>query len=149
MLANKHVMLAMVVAPVLAIIAWFGVDALLGPRPEVALAGKSYPLLAKSNCRYASGACTLENEDFSLEVRFADNAFVLSSPHKLQGAWFAVGDPDVVPNSMTLMQDGESAFQQWRINTLAPQPVERIYVVVKYNDITFFGDAATTFAYPE
>lgn len=139
----------MVIAPVLAIIAWFSVDALVGPSPEAALAGKSYPLLAKSNCRYASGVCTLENQDFSLEVRFADNAFVLTTPHKLQGAWFAVGDPDVVPNSMTLVQTGDAEFQQWRINTLAPQPVERIYLVAKYNDVTFFGDAATTFAYPE
>ena len=67
-LASLAIVIALLVAPVLALIAYFAVDAVVAEKPEKALAGSSYPLVAKSNCRYASGRCSLENGDVQLEI---------------------------------------------------------------------------------
>ena len=69
MFKNKHLIIAMLVAPVLAIMAWFAVDYFIGERPHAAKDGAAYTLIAKSNCRYDSGQCDLENSDFSLSLR--------------------------------------------------------------------------------
>jgi hypothetical protein len=69
MFKNKHVVVAMLVAPVLAILAWFAVDYFIGERPHAAKEGAAYTLIAKSNCRYESGQCDLENSDFKLSIR--------------------------------------------------------------------------------
>ena len=71
---NKHVILAMLIAPVLAIIAWFSVDYFVAERPHEARPGASYPLVAKPNCRRLSERCDLVNEDFRLgmNITYAD-----------------------------------------------------------------------------
>ena len=48
---NKHVLIATLMAPVLALIAYFGVNALVGEKPHAAEAGQSYVLVEKPNCR--------------------------------------------------------------------------------------------------
>ena len=68
-LKNKHLILAMFVAPVLAIIAYFSVDYMVSEKPQAALQGGSYKLAAKSNCRYQSGVCTLKNGDVEVSIR--------------------------------------------------------------------------------
>lgn len=55
LLTNKHVVIAMLVAPVLAVIAYFAVDASVSEPPKAAQPGQSYPLAVRSNCRYTSG----------------------------------------------------------------------------------------------
>ena len=67
-LKNKHLVLAMFVAPVLAIIAYFAVDHVVSEKPHLAQQGSSYKLAAKSNCRYQSGQCTLHNGDVEVNV---------------------------------------------------------------------------------
>lgn len=69
MFKNKHVVVAMLVAPILAIMAWFAMDYFIGERPHAAKDGATYTLIAKSNCRYDSGQCDLENSDFTLSIR--------------------------------------------------------------------------------
>ena len=69
MFKNKHVVIAMLVAPVLSIMAWFAVDYFLSERPQAAKEGATYTLIAKSNCRYDSGQCDLENADFEISIR--------------------------------------------------------------------------------
>ena len=70
MFKNKHVIIALIVTPILAALAWIGVGQLMGEKPHAARPGQSYPLVEKSNCRYESGACDLENEDFLLRLTF-------------------------------------------------------------------------------
>ncbi|MEN7343316.1 MAG: hypothetical protein AAAFM81_10255 [Pseudomonadota bacterium] len=65
---NKHVVVAMLVAPVLAIMAWFAVDRLVGEQPHAAIEGAAYPLIPQPVCRYASGQCLLKNGDFELVI---------------------------------------------------------------------------------
>lgn len=68
-LKNKHMILAMFVAPVLAIIAYFSVDHMVSEKPQAAQQGGTYKLAAKSNCRYQSGNCTLKNGDVEVHIR--------------------------------------------------------------------------------
>ena len=65
---NKHVLVAVLVAPVLAVVAWFSVDHFVSEKPHAARPGADYPLAARSNCRYESGACDLVNNDFKLRI---------------------------------------------------------------------------------
>lgn len=68
-LKNKHLILAMFIAPLLAVIAYFAVDQVVSEKPHAAVDGVSYKLVAKSNCRYKSGICTLENGDIEVKLR--------------------------------------------------------------------------------
>lgn len=66
---NRHVVVAMLVAPVLAIIAWFAIDSLVAEKPQVAQLGQTYALASLPNCRYPSGHCTMKNEDFEVDIK--------------------------------------------------------------------------------
>lgn len=68
-LKNKHVILAMFVAPVLAIIAYFATDYVVSEKPRQAEQGGIYKLAARPNCRYQSGVCTLYNGDVEVSIR--------------------------------------------------------------------------------
>ena len=98
MLTNKHVIIAMIVAPILSVLAWIGVGQLAGEKPHAARPGQSYPLVEKSNCRYESGACDLQNEDFKLRLTLqatgAGAEMVLTASHPLEGAVIGIGPPD-------------------------------------------------------
>jgi hypothetical protein len=52
---NKHILAAVLVAPVLAILSYFGIGYLFGEKPQPALEGQSYRLAEKPNCRWESG----------------------------------------------------------------------------------------------
>jgi len=66
---NKHVILAMFIAPLLAIIAYFAVDHIVSEKPQQMKQGQTYKLAANPNCRYPSGQCTLRNGDIEVQVR--------------------------------------------------------------------------------
>ena len=75
----------------LALIAWFAVDHLVGERPQAARAGASYPLVEMPGCRYAGGDCELKNEDFMLSIDVIETAdgngvLTLESAFALEGA---------------------------------------------------------------
>ncbi len=72
-LTNRHFVIAMIVAPILAIIAWFGVDKLVAPPPVAAQPGQTFELIAKPNCRYDSGHCELVNGDVKVMLEPQDN----------------------------------------------------------------------------
>ena len=66
---NKHILAAMIVSPILAVITYFAIDYVVKEKPQAAQQGQSYPLVAKSNCRYSSGQCNLENSDFKASLK--------------------------------------------------------------------------------
>ena len=67
-LTNKHVVIALIVAPILAIGSYYITDYLVSEAPKKAQQGQSYKLVAKPNCRYGSGECELHNGDFSVTL---------------------------------------------------------------------------------
>lgn len=96
-LKNKHLILAMFIAPLLAVIAYFAVDQVVSEKPQAAIEGASYKLVAKSNCRYKSGICTLENGDIEVKLRveIIDNSraeVFLSSEIPVQSALISFVD---------------------------------------------------------
>ncbi len=105
--------MAMFIAPVLAIIAYFAVDHVVSETPHVAIPGDSYKLLAKSNCRYESGTCTLKNGDIEANIKVEkinDNQveLVLRSELPIQGVIISFVEADKIsePISMKATDDG-------------------------------------------
>lgn len=152
MFTNKHVVIALIVGPVLAILAWVGVGQIAGEKAAVAVAGKSYPLVEKSDCRYESGHCRLENEDFKLilrvEQRGIDTVLVLESEHALEGVLLSVTEPDS-STSPAAMRASSAQNLKWLIPMEeVPTPQQRIYLVASSGGVQYFGDAATLFIKP-
>lgn len=151
MWTNKHVIIAMLVAPILAIIAWFGVDYLVAEQAQPAKAGSMYPLVAKSNCRYDSGQCDLSNSDIEVSIRPVDllaNRTIMSleSEFVLEQVMFAlvVGTDEVVGSAApTQTPEGDTL---WVINipTYAdPEAVLRVAVTVQQS--VYFAEVPVVF----
>jgi hypothetical protein len=146
---NKHVVIALIVGPILAILAWIGVGQIAGEEAAAAVPGKSYPLVEKSDCRYESGHCKLENEDFKLvlhiEQRGIDTVLVLKSVHPLEGVMMSVAEPGN-ETSPSAMRVSDAQSMEWVIPVAQlPTPVQRLYLVASSGGVQYFGDAATLF----
>lgn len=152
MFTNKHVIIAMIVAPILSILAWFAVGELIGEKPQPAQTGQSYPLVEKSNCRYESGLCDLQNEDIRLSLVFQEAVsgaqLVLRSSHALQGVAVSIGLPeDDEPPAAMRSADGQGL--EWRVVLSArPAADERIRLVARAAGSSYFGEAGTRFLQP-
>jgi len=150
MFKNKHVVIAMLVAPVLSILAWLAVDYFISERPHVAESGATYALIAKSNCRYDSGQCDLENSDFSLSMRrggIANNSMVLTvtSSHALQGATLGLVD-NGSPQQPSPMTSTDASRTSWQGTLLLPTSAEAtIRVAVTAQGSTWFAEVPTVF----
>ncbi len=149
---NKHFVIALLVAPVLAILAWFAAGYFAGERALPAQTGQSYPLLEKSNCRWESGACDLENEDLQLTLALEPSArgpqLVLRASHALDGVVVGIGDPEASSPPQPMQGVSDDA-REWRLPVAAvPGPAQRIHLVAMAGGSAFFADAATVFLQP-
>jgi len=149
MFSNKHVIIAMIVAPLLAILAWFAVGSLIGEKPAPAQVGQSYPLVEKSNCRYSSGKCVLQNEDFQLTLSYQEHPsasqLVLRSSHPLEGVVLGIGLPDM-QETPSAMRASNGQGMEWRMVVASrPDPQQRIRLVARAGGSTYFADASTLF----
>ena len=149
---NKHVVIAMIVAPILAVLAWFATGLITAESPQLAVSGQSYPLVEKSNCRYPSGACDLQNEEFKLTLYYeedvAGSQLLLRSSHPLEGVVLGIGasDDEVAPAVMRAT-DGQGL--EWRLAIgPVPAPDQRIRLVAMAGGSSYFADAATSFLQP-
>ena len=147
---NKHVVAAMLVAPVLAILAWFAVDYLVAERPRSAEPGAAYPLVAKSNCRYRSGRCDLENADFEIsllpqQIQAADISIRLESRFPLQQATLGLVDEGVAAPPVRMMADG-SDNRAWLADIALPTSDDAMLRVgITADDATFFAEVPVVF----
>jgi len=150
-LKNKHVVMAMLVAPVLAVLAWYALDALVGERPAPAVEGASYPLVEMPKCRYNSGRCGLENGDFELSLAAAGMeagrlTLTMTSVFPLEGAMIALveGEDDSVPP--TPMQPTSGDGLNWTVEIERPDADrQRLRLVVSSAGTLYFGDVSTAF----
>ena len=144
MFSNKHVLVAMLVAPVLAIMAWFAVDYFVAERPHAAQEGATYKLLAKSNCRYASGECDLENAEFELSLRpemisASSVALALSSSHNLDTA--VVGFVDAASAAPEPMTRTDAVGKEWQVLLSRPDNTDAsIRIAVTAQGATWFAE---------
>ncbi|MGB3622346.1 hypothetical protein FT643_07425 [Ketobacter sp. MCCC 1A13808] len=151
MFKNKHVVVAMIVSPILAIIAYFAVDMMVGEKPKQAQAGQSYSLAALPNCRYPSGHCTLKNGSFEVDIKSEEvgvNVLTLhlTSKHVLQGAKAAlVTSPDQAGEPADMTAEDESGFK-WRIELEGEQTDDAmIRLVVAAESALYFGETGLAF----
>lgn len=150
MLKNKHVIVAMLVAPVLAILAWFAVDYMVAERPQPATQGGAYPLVAKSNCRYDSGRCDLENADFELsllplEISSSQVTLSLTSRFPLQQATIALVE-DGTEASPVQMSGKNAERTEWGGAIALPGNDEAsLRIAVASSGTTFFAEVPVVF----
>lgn len=151
MLANKHIIIAMIVAPILAIIAYFATDAFVGEKAQKVQAGKSYSLVALPNCRYPSGLCTLKNAGFSIELSVAQvgvnvMTLSLSSKHPLQGAKAALVTNSDELGAPTSLAATDNTNTRWTIDLTGEQTAQsQLRVVVAAADAFYFGETGLAF----
>ena len=159
MFKNKHVLVAMIVAPILAVISYFATDYVVGEDPEAAQAGQQYPLVARSNCRYASGVCTLVNGDLELKLSVAnevDGGQVLNvfSNHTLEGIRLALANGDQELPLIPMVQSS-SDKNNWHADlSSVPQQVDSLRLALQSAGAVFYASVGTDFfvhdsRYPE
>ena len=151
---NKHVVVALLVAPILSILAWYAVGHLVGEKPSAAEAGNTYKLVARSNCRYESGSCDLHNADFNLtlepEMLAANSvALTLTSSHSLQSAALGLveGDTGHQPAPMVSTNDIGTTWDGLLPRPSSPDATIRIAVTAQ--DATWYAEVPTIFLEPE
>ena len=147
-LKNRHVVTAMIVAPLLAVIAWFAVDRLVAERPHVAREGRAYPLIARSDCRYTSGQCSLENASFKSTLRYdqAGGTLSLKSSHALQNATIGFVTAAGHENPPRAMNATDASRQSWRLpvrRDLDPKTLARI--ALRANNAYYFAETQMVF----
>jgi len=150
MFKNKHVVIAMLVAPVLSIMAWFAVDYFLSERPHAAKEGAAYTLIAKSNCRYDSGQCDLENADFKISIRpmsvtSSSVQLELNSAFPLQSATLGLVNNDTpAPPTAMRVTTGEALRWTARIDRPSGES-STIRVAVTSDGSTWYAEIPVIF----
>ena len=150
MFKNKHLVVAMLVAPVLAILAWFAVDYFVAERPHAAKEGAAYTLIAKSNCRYDSGQCDLENSEFKLSIRptsvTAEGVQLeMTSAFPLQSAILGLVN-DSIPAAPSTMEPATDEAMLWTARIDRPSgDTSTIRIAVTARSATWFAEVPTVF----
>jgi len=147
---NKHVVVALLVAPVLAILSWFAVDRFVAEQPHAAKPGAVYTLAARSNCRYASGRCDLHNEDFQLTLargyRDGIETLELESRHALSAAVVATGASVASLSGPRAMEPVDDDGASWSLpagDSVGEDGVLRLAVVAGQS--SYFAELSTVF----
>lgn len=144
---NKHIIVALLVAPVLALIAYFGVDAAVSEKPHEARDGATYPLRVMSNCRYESGECELTNGDVKLRLtQDSEGAWLLFSEVALRGVLLGVEGQGEPQPMRALDSDGFA----WSMDGSAwgTSVPKALRLVVAARSSQYFAEVPTTFVNP-
>ena len=152
MRGNRHVAAALIIMPLLSLLGWWAAGHLAGEQPQPAREGMNYPLVEQSGCRYAGGACSLENVDVRLALAYLPaaegQALEVRASLALDGVLLAVGDPaaDPPPRPMTRR---DAAGKHW-VQALRRPPgaQDRIRLVARARGIDWYGEAGTAFLQP-
>jgi hypothetical protein len=151
MFKNKHFIVALLVAPVLSIIAYLGTDLALSEKPHAAKKGEAYKLLSKSNCRYTSGLCDMENGEFKIQFRSERVTsehlhLTLSSKLPLQGIKLSLVEDLEATGTPLEMQRLDDSDLKWSLTLPAPTSDENwLRVAAQANDTYYYGDTQTIF----
>lgn len=151
MFKNKHFIIALLIAPILAIIAYFGVDIAVSEKPHAAKKGQSYKLVSKSNCRYTSGLCDMENGEFKVQFRSEGLSaqqleLSLKSKFPLTGIKLSLVANQEDQGTPIDMVVSDSTNQNWHIALPAPTSDENwLRVVIQAEETLYYGDTQTRF----
>ena len=152
---HRHVVVAALVAPVLALIAYFGMDYIFSEAPQAAQEGQSYPLVEKPNCRYDSGFCGLKNNEFELDLsyrRLGVSRLVLNleSVFPLEGVLLAVVRNENDDQPPVPMNAAGTDGTQWTMEIMVSDPqTQRLRLVASAGGALYYGDVSTRFTMAE
>lgn len=146
---NKHVVAALLIAPILAVLSYLAIDQLVGETPQAAQEGQAYPLVAKPNCRYTSGRCEFKNGELDIAIAPLHNhdgsiTLVLSSNHPLNSAQFALAASGENAAPTQLLPSNTEATE-WRTTVTDKNPEQQLQLVVAAADSLFYGEAPFVF----
>jgi len=150
-LKNKHVLTASIVAPVLALIAYFGFDFLVGEKPQAAVEGQSYKLVEKPNCRYDRGQCGLKNGDFELTISAEQignerHRLALESAFPLDGIKVSLVENEADDNRPADMRPMSDDGLSWSLDVgRIDAEQSRLRLVASSSGSLYYGDAAMKF----
>ncbi|MGR5213111.1 hypothetical protein ACPV4A_21425 [Vibrio rotiferianus] len=151
MFKNKHFIIALLIAPILSLIAYFGTDMALSEKPHVAKEGESYKLISKSNCRYTSGLCDMENGDFKVKFRsekLTQDSLELSlhSAYPLEGVKLSVVDSQEQNAQPIDMTPTDQAGQNWTVTLPKPTSADSwLRVAIQSEGTLYYGETQTAF----
>jgi hypothetical protein len=150
MFKNKHVIVAMLVAPVLSILAWLSVDYFVGERPHAAQPGSAYLLIARSNCRYDSGQCDLANKDFEITLRatrIGDARMTLEALSKFPLQQSTIGLVESGIEGPPLPMDKlDTSAMRWGATLSRPDSADStLRVAVLAQGATYYAEVPVTF----
>lgn len=151
-LRNKHALTAMIVAPVLAIGAYFAFGLVVDETPQPAKEGQSYQLVEMPNCRYDSGICGLKNGDFKLEIVAewegeGELLLMLKSEFPLEGVKLAQVKKGASEETPANMHANSEDGLLWSLKIQNPEPDhDRLRLVASSSGALYFGDVAMKFA---
>ena len=152
---NKHVVLSMIVAPILGVLAYFGIGAIFDEKPQPAEPGQVYELIEKPNCRYGSGECGLKNVDFELTITgepLDGGRYLLNvvSANPLDGIKLALVENEADEGQPVDMRPVGKDGLKWTLAIKRPDPeIDRLHLVAAAGGTLYYGDAATKFTVPE
>ncbi|WP_040482267.1 hypothetical protein [Luminiphilus syltensis] len=153
LMKNKHVVIAMLVTPVLAVLAWFAVGWFMGGdllMPQKAEPGQSYPLVEQSGCRYGGGICRLRNEDFQLEISRLDQESAglrISSVFPLDS--LLLGLVNQGPEAPTAARQVGDNPGEWQLELAQlPGSDDRLRLIAMRAGVMYFGEAGFTWLEP-
>ena len=147
---NKHVIVAFIVAPILAVITYYAVDYVVAEKPQAAQKGANYKLATRPNCLHQSGMCGFFNGDVEFDILWegGDSGYglvkVISKRLPLSGIKMAFGDPNLTMPMDLKMSEGNPL--EWSVPmNYRPAPDEAIHVVAAINDSLYFGETTAAF----
>lgn len=148
---NKHVIMAMIMAPILAIASYYLVDLAVKEQPQKAVEGKTYKLIAKSNCRFSSGLCDLENGTFKSTIRVSqDNGLQLlrlTSVNQLQAVNIGFVTSDGTESGPYNLTSNDDTGTQWttHFNVLADAST-LLRVALTANNAHYYSETTMGFS---
>ncbi|WP_341661709.1 hypothetical protein [Vibrio sp.] len=151
MLRNKHFIAALLITPILSIIAYFATDMVVSEKPHAAIKGQSYKMISLSNCRYTSGLCDMKNGDFT--IRFHAESLTdsqlglkLSAKHTLSDVKLSLVDHQEQNTPPTNMKPLDNTGQHWHISLPKPSSADSwLRVVVLAEGSLYYGETQTAF----
>lgn len=145
MFKNKHVIAAVIIAPILSVITYFAVDYVVKEKPHKAVHGQHYPLAAKSNCRYASGRCDLENGDIKVVLRVTNTGGTpqLNLDSNLALNFVKVGLAGTEPVDMKSSNNSQTL---WHVPLTTPLvDTDELKMVVLLDNSFYYADVNAVF----
>lgn len=149
LLKNKHLILAMFITPVLAILAYFATDYMVSEKPQMAQQGEVYKLAASSNCRYQSGVCTLKNGDVEVSVRAQriDNnqlELIVNSELEVQSALvlFVNDKEDNKSKPVTMRAESKNS---WKIKLNQNKDENTLRLALGIDGSLYYAETSATF----